>query len=33
VERIDLYQFHWPDETGTPIEDSWNGNGATDQGG
>ena len=20
VERIDLYQFHWPDETGTPIE-------------
>jgi hypothetical protein len=24
VERIDLYQFHWPDENGTPIEDSWN---------
>src|SRR5258705_326898 len=24
VERIDLYQFHWPDETDTPIEDSWN---------
>src|SRR5690348_12906966 len=23
VERIDLYQFHWPDESGTPIEDSW----------
>ena len=23
VERIDLYQFHWPDETRTPIEDSW----------
>jgi aryl-alcohol dehydrogenase-like predicted oxidoreductase len=23
VEHIDLYQFHWPDETGTPIEDSW----------
>jgi aryl-alcohol dehydrogenase-like predicted oxidoreductase len=23
VERIDLYQFHWPDETGVPIEDSW----------
>jgi aryl-alcohol dehydrogenase-like predicted oxidoreductase len=23
VERIDLYQFHWPDEAGTPIEDSW----------
>jgi aryl-alcohol dehydrogenase-like predicted oxidoreductase len=24
VECIDLYQFHRPDETGTPIEDSWN---------
>jgi len=23
VERIDLYQFHWPDATGTAIEDSW----------
>jgi aryl-alcohol dehydrogenase-like predicted oxidoreductase len=24
VERIDLYQFHWPDRaTGTPVEDSW----------
>jgi aryl-alcohol dehydrogenase-like predicted oxidoreductase len=23
VDRIDLYQFHWPDETGTPIEGSW----------
>jgi aryl-alcohol dehydrogenase-like predicted oxidoreductase len=23
VERIDLYQFHWPDAIGTPIEDSW----------
>jgi aryl-alcohol dehydrogenase-like predicted oxidoreductase len=23
VERIDLYQCHWPDETGTPVEDSW----------
>lgn len=24
VERIDLYQFHWPDnETGTATEDSW----------
>ncbi len=23
VERIDLYQFHWPDQTGTSIEDSW----------
>jgi aryl-alcohol dehydrogenase-like predicted oxidoreductase len=23
VERIDLYQIHWPDEIGTAIEDSW----------
>jgi aryl-alcohol dehydrogenase-like predicted oxidoreductase len=23
VECIDLYQFHWPDETGTLVEDSW----------
>ena len=23
VEQIDLYQFHWPDEHSTPIEDSW----------
>jgi len=23
VERIDLYQFHWPDEFGVPIEESW----------
>jgi aryl-alcohol dehydrogenase-like predicted oxidoreductase len=23
VDRADLYQFHWPDETGTPIEESW----------
>jgi aryl-alcohol dehydrogenase-like predicted oxidoreductase len=24
IERIDLYQFHWPDNmTGTPVEDSW----------
>ena len=24
VERIDLYQFHWPDyATGTPVEESW----------
>ena len=23
VERIDLYQFHWPDEAGTAVEDSW----------
>ncbi|WP_353807511.1 aldo/keto reductase [Agromyces sp. SYSU T00194] len=24
VERIDLYQMHWPAEDGTPIEDYWN---------
>jgi aryl-alcohol dehydrogenase-like predicted oxidoreductase len=23
VERIDLYQFHWPDQSGVPIEESW----------
>jgi aryl-alcohol dehydrogenase-like predicted oxidoreductase len=23
VERIDLYQFHWPDDAGTPVEESW----------
>ena len=23
VDRIDLYQFHWPDETGAFVEDSW----------
>jgi len=23
VERIDLYQFHWPDEIGTQVEESW----------
>lgn len=23
IERIDLHQFHWPDETGTAVEDSW----------
>ena len=23
VERIDLYQFHWPDDAGVPFEDSW----------
>jgi len=23
VDRIDLYQFHWPDEMGTQVEDSW----------
>jgi aryl-alcohol dehydrogenase-like predicted oxidoreductase len=25
VESIDLMQFHWPDETGIPPEDSWGG--------
>jgi aryl-alcohol dehydrogenase-like predicted oxidoreductase len=23
VEQIDLYQFHWPDESGVRVEDSW----------
>jgi aryl-alcohol dehydrogenase-like predicted oxidoreductase len=23
VDHIDLYQFHWPDEIGTPVEESW----------
>jgi aryl-alcohol dehydrogenase-like predicted oxidoreductase len=23
LERIDLYQFHWPDDSGVPIEESW----------
>jgi aryl-alcohol dehydrogenase-like predicted oxidoreductase len=23
VEAIDLYQFHWPDQVGTPLEESW----------
>ena len=23
IEHIDLYQFHWPDVVGTPVEDSW----------
>jgi aryl-alcohol dehydrogenase-like predicted oxidoreductase len=23
LERIDLYQFHWPDQTDTPVEESW----------
>ena len=23
VEQIDLYQFHWPNNCGTPIEDAW----------
>jgi aryl-alcohol dehydrogenase-like predicted oxidoreductase len=23
TDRIDLYQLHWPDETGVPVEDTW----------
>jgi aryl-alcohol dehydrogenase-like predicted oxidoreductase len=23
VDHVDLYQLHWPDETGIPVEDSW----------
>jgi aryl-alcohol dehydrogenase-like predicted oxidoreductase len=23
VDQIDMYQFHWPDETDTPVEESW----------
>jgi aryl-alcohol dehydrogenase-like predicted oxidoreductase len=23
VDVVDLYQFHWPDQTGAPVEDSW----------
>jgi aryl-alcohol dehydrogenase-like predicted oxidoreductase len=23
IDRIDLYQFHWPDETDVPVEESW----------
>jgi aryl-alcohol dehydrogenase-like predicted oxidoreductase len=23
VDVIDLYQLHWPDETGVPVEDTW----------
>ncbi len=23
LDRIDLYQIHWPDELGVPVEDSW----------
>lgn len=23
IERIDLYQFHWPDQTGVAVEESW----------
>ena len=34
VERIDLYQFHWPDRTtGTALEDSWGDHGRARRGG
>jgi aryl-alcohol dehydrogenase-like predicted oxidoreductase len=23
LDHIDLYQFHWPDEDGVPVEESW----------
>src|SRR5213079_2861803 len=23
TDRIDLYQLHWPDPFGTPVEDTW----------
>jgi aryl-alcohol dehydrogenase-like predicted oxidoreductase len=23
IERIDLYQLHWPDDSGVPVEDTW----------
>ena len=23
IDTIDLYQFHWPDDSGVPLEDSW----------
>ncbi|HEX3299346.1 MAG TPA: aldo/keto reductase [Actinomycetota bacterium] len=23
IDALDLYQLHWPDETGVPIEDTW----------
>ena len=23
TDRIDLYQLHWPDETGVPVEETW----------
>ena len=23
TDRIDLYQLHWPDESGVPLEDTW----------
>ena len=23
TDRIDLYQLHWPDENGTPLQDTW----------
>jgi aryl-alcohol dehydrogenase-like predicted oxidoreductase len=23
IDHLDLYQLHWPDETGVPVEDTW----------
>src|SRR5262249_46657990 len=23
IDRIDLYQLHWPDDSGVPLEDTW----------
>jgi aryl-alcohol dehydrogenase-like predicted oxidoreductase len=23
IDRIDLYQLHWPDDTGVPVEETW----------
>ena len=23
TDRIDLYQLHWPDESGVPLEETW----------
>ena len=23
IDHVDLYQLHWPDETGVPVEDTW----------
>ena len=23
IDRIDLYQLHWPDESGVPLEETW----------
>jgi aryl-alcohol dehydrogenase-like predicted oxidoreductase len=28
IEMIDLYQLHWPDPTGVPVEDTWGAMGA-----